>query len=236
MNIIDKKLSFRPMDIRNKTEQLVLHHSGVTVLQSVEVIHNYHKNTKGWSGIGYHFYVRKDGTIYRGRPENTVGAHAVGANYNSIGICFEGDFEKEIMGQAQLKAGQELITYLKSKYNISTVKRHKDVDTTECPGKNFPFEKMKNVSTNAGKKYTGTFPILPARGYFYYNGKILDKGTQVKYLQQFLNWSINARLSIDGYLGPATKKAILLYQKTYSLKQDGCFGPDCLRNAKIIEK
>lgn len=77
MNIIEKKLSFREMDIRSKTEQIVLHHSGVTVLQSVEVIHNYHKNSNGWSGIGYHFYVRKDGKIYRGRPENTVGAHAV---------------------------------------------------------------------------------------------------------------------------------------------------------------
>lgn len=77
MQIIETNLKFNAMDIRNKTEQIVLHHSGVTVLQSVETIHNYHKNTNGWSGIGYHFYVRKDGKIYRGRPENTVGAHAV---------------------------------------------------------------------------------------------------------------------------------------------------------------
>ena len=125
------------MDIRSKTEQIVLHHSGVTVKQSVETIHNYHKNTNGWSGIGYHFYIRKDGTIYRGRPENTVGAHAVGANYNSVGICFEGNFSKEKMSEVQIKAGQELVAYLKGKYKISIIKGHRDVDNSECPRKRF---------------------------------------------------------------------------------------------------
>jgi len=137
MKIIETNLSFKPMDTRTKTEQIVLHHSGVTVRQSVEVIHNYHKNTNGWCGIGYHFYIRTTGEIYRGRPEDTVGAHAVGANYNSIGICFEGNFEKETMGEAQLKAGQELVAYLKNKYKISTVKGHKDVDSSSCPRKKF---------------------------------------------------------------------------------------------------
>lgn len=113
MKIVENNLKFGTMDIRNTTEQIVCHHSGVTVLQSVEIIHDYHKNTKGWAGIGYHFYVRKDGSIYRGRPENTVGAHAVGANYNSIGICFEGNFSKEKMSEEQLNAGKELIAYLK---------------------------------------------------------------------------------------------------------------------------
>ncbi|EKC77056.1 protein containing N-acetylmuramoyl-L-alanine amidase, family 2 domain protein, partial [human gut metagenome] len=40
----------------------------------------------GWAGAGYHFLVRKDGTIYRLRPEDKVGAHAYGSNYNSIGV------------------------------------------------------------------------------------------------------------------------------------------------------
>ena len=91
MKIIENNLDFDYMNPRAVTKQIILHHSGVEVLQSVETIHNYHKNTNGWSGIGYHFYVRKNGNIYRGRPENTVGAHCQGENYNSIGICFEGN-------------------------------------------------------------------------------------------------------------------------------------------------
>ena len=154
MKIIETNLSFRPMDIRNTTEQIVLHHSGVTVRQSVETIHNYHKNTNGWSGIGYHFYVRTTGEIYRGRPENTVGAHAVGANYNSIGICFEGNFSKEKMGEKQIKAGQELVAYLKEKYAISKVVRHRDVDNSECPGNDFPFNEIKNGTIIPSKPST----------------------------------------------------------------------------------
>ena len=47
MKIIESNLDFNYMDTRSKTEQIILHHSGVTVLQSVETIHNYHKNTNG---------------------------------------------------------------------------------------------------------------------------------------------------------------------------------------------
>ena len=176
MKIIETNLSFGAMDIRSSTEQLVCHHSGVTVLQTVETIHNYHKNTNGWSGIGYHFYVRKNGNIYRGRPENTVGAHCVGANYNSIGICFEGNFSKETMGEAQLKAGQELVAYLKKKYGISKVKGHRDFGNTDCPGKNFPLDKIKTSSDNTSSSTTST------------------------------NTSSSNDLTVDGKWGPATTK------------------------------
>lgn len=101
--------------------------------------------------------------------------------------------------------------------------------------------KYENSSTskpvaNTKKKYTETFPVLPKRGYFYYPNKIVDKGTQVKNLQMFLNWAVNTRLTVDGYCGNLTKKAILLFQKTYKLTQDGCFGKQCLSKAKTIEK
>lgn len=164
MKIIETNLSFRAMDIRSSTEQIVCHHSGVTVLQTVETIHNYHKNTNGWSGIGYHFYVRKNGNVYRGRPENTVGAHCVGANYNSIGICFEGNFDKEKMGDAQLKAGQELVAYLKKKYGISKVKKHNDFGNTDCPGKNFPMDKIKNSTSPSNSSDNLSSDVLTVDG------------------------------------------------------------------------
>ena len=187
MKIVENNFKFGTMDIRNTTEQIVCHHSGVTVLQSVEIIHDYHKNTKGWAGIGYHFYIRKDGSIYRGRPENTVGAHAVGANYNSIGICFEGNFSKEKMGQAQLKAGQELIAYLKEKYNISKVVGHRDIDNSECPGNNFPMDEIRSGKVGSPNN---------------------SKEEIVKSLQRALNQDYNCGLEIDGIIGPLTTKAV----------------------------
>ena len=45
---------------------------------------------KGYAGIGYHYYITKDGVLHHGRNPNTVGAHCLGLNDKSIGICYEG--------------------------------------------------------------------------------------------------------------------------------------------------
>lgn len=144
MNIIETNLQFTSLSKRGKTNRIILHHSGVSVLQNIEVIHNYHKNTNKWSGIGYHFYVRKDGSIFRGRPEEMIGAHAYGANSDSIGICAEGDFNNEIMSEIQKNAIKELVAYLEAKYGINTVVGHRDTIATSCPGKNYPFDEIVN--------------------------------------------------------------------------------------------
>lgn len=81
MEIIDDGLEFNSnMSRMGNVNGIVLHHSGVTVPQTVETIHEYHKS-KGWAGIGYHYYVRKDGSIYKGRPEEYAGAHCPRSKY-----------------------------------------------------------------------------------------------------------------------------------------------------------
>lgn len=141
MNIIETNLQFKGnMSVRKRTSRIILHHAAASICD-VRTVHTWHLK-RGFSGIGYHFLVRKDGTIERGRAENLVGAHAAGNNSNSIGICFEGNFEIETMGEAQKNAGKELIAYLCNKYGIDVVIRHKDVASTACPGKNFPFEEI----------------------------------------------------------------------------------------------
>ena len=144
MNIIETNLGFGSMSVRSRTTRIIVHHAAASNCGAA-TIHQWHLNN-GWSGIGYHFVVRKNGTIERGRPEKYVGAHATGANSDSIGICFEGNFESETMGSAQKNAGKELVAWLKSKYGISTVQRHKDVGATSCPGKNFPFAEIAGAS------------------------------------------------------------------------------------------
>lgn len=138
MNIIETNLKFSSLSTRSKTNRIIIHNADAKKC-SAQDIHRWHKE-RGWSGMGYHFLVRKDGTIERGRPENTIGAHASGHNSDSIGVCFEGAFMTERMGQTQINAGRELISYLKNKYGITKVQRHKDVNPTNCPGDNFPFD------------------------------------------------------------------------------------------------
>ena len=141
MNIIETNLKFaNSMTNRSTTKRIILHHAEASHC-TAEDIHRWHLNN-GWAGAGYHFLVRKDGSVYRLRPENKVGAHAQGANSDSIGICFEGAYMTETMPQAQINAGKELVAYLKNKYGISKVQAHRDVCSTSCPGTNFPFTEI----------------------------------------------------------------------------------------------
>lgn len=55
--------------------------------------------------------------------------------------------------------------------------------------------------------------------------KIGSKGTQVNYLQQDLNFLMNAKLETDGHFGQLTKNAVMAYQKKYNLVVDGVYGP-----------
>ncbi len=119
---------------------IILHHAAIDA--TIESIHRYHRDENGWAGIGYHFYVTKDGVVYRGRPENWLGAHTVGLN-DHLGICAEGNFEEDSMSAVQQQAIVQLIAYLEDKYGALKVTRHRDHEATACPGKNYPFEAIK---------------------------------------------------------------------------------------------
>ena len=135
MNIKESNLRFNSnYNQMKEVEGVMLHNSGVSILQSVEVIHNYHKS-KGWAGIGYHYYVRKDGSIYRGRLENMAGAHCPGVNSTSIGICAEGNFNEETMSDVQKQAIVELIKDIKLRYDIKWIKVHRDTCNKLSRGK-----------------------------------------------------------------------------------------------------
>lgn len=140
-NVIDAGLSFRGgLSRRSKTARIIVHHAEASEA-TPQKIHSWHLNN-GWAGAGYHYYVRKDGTVYSMRPEWAIGSHAKGSNSDSIGVCFEGDYMTEEMPKTQLWAGRDLIAWLKAEYGIDTVQRHKDVCATNCPGDNFPFEEI----------------------------------------------------------------------------------------------
>lgn len=172
MNIIEKTYNWKgSLKNRTSTKRIILHHAESKSC-TADDIHSWHL-ANGWAGIGYHFFVRKDGSIYRGRPEGVVGSHAKGSNSDSIGICFEGSYMTETMNQTQINAGRELVAYLKKKYGITTVQKHKDVCSTNCPGTNFPFDAIVNgavapkptpsqtptAKPTSNEKVTGTYEV-----------------------------------------------------------------------------
>ena len=61
---------------------------------SVEALRRCHL-ARGFASIGYHFYITRDGEIYRGRSLEKVGAHCRNHNAHSVGICYEGGLDAE---------------------------------------------------------------------------------------------------------------------------------------------
>lgn len=140
MRIINKAYSWAaPLSRRSGDPRYIIWHHAAAKTCSPDDIHRMHL-ANGWSGIGYHFFVRKDGSVYQGRPLWAMGAHARGYN-DSIGVCAEGAYhiEKE-MPKAQLRALQDLHAYLHKKFPHATDKRHKDVNATACPGAYYPWK------------------------------------------------------------------------------------------------
>lgn len=210
---------------RRSTTRIILHHAAARKC-TAQQIHSWHL-ANGWVGIGYHFFVRKDGSVYRGRPENAVGAHAGNNNYDSIGICFEGNFMTETMGDAQRKAGQELVQYLKDKYGISKVQKHSDVNATGCPGTRFPFKEISEGTTtgkpteSAAGGFTAVFPQL-SRG---------DKGDKVRVLQELLRgkgYDLGT-YGADGDFGTMTHRRVVAFQVANGLAADGIVGKNTWR-------
>ncbi|MBU3205562.1 SH3 domain-containing protein [Clostridium algidicarnis] len=146
MKIIDVGLRFNGLRQNNNSPKSIVVHHIEANNWTVERLNSLHKDEFGWAGIGYHFYIRKDGAIYRGRPETSQGAHVAEYNTNSLGVAFEGDYHKvdKEMPQAQFNAWVELKSYLFNKYGIINIYGHKEVGSSNCPGQYFPLDKIKD--------------------------------------------------------------------------------------------
>ena len=147
LNIIDIDYNWTEDLILNNNPNKIIYHHAARSEWSPEGINEFHK-AKGWKGIGYNYYIRKDGTIYSGRSENSEGAHTRGENNNSIGICLEGNFEEEELTKEQIDSLVNLSLYISLKYDIYKIMGHRDAYETLCPGKNFPIDEIRDNVVN----------------------------------------------------------------------------------------
>jgi N-acetylmuramoyl-L-alanine amidase len=110
-------------------EYIVIHTAAFTGRDcDRDMIDQWHK-ARNWSGIGYHFVIlndkhsqKADGTIENGRPTNKMGAHALGLNDRSLGICCIGHGDKNDFTPAQYESLYGLIRRLMTAFSIPTNK------------------------------------------------------------------------------------------------------------------
>lgn len=116
---------------------------------TLDDIREWHIN-RGWSDIGYHYVIYRNGAIKLGRPIELAGAHTKGYNDDSIGIVYVGGMDsegleaKDTRTLAQRVSMRILIAYLKAKHGIKEVLGHKQCSSTECPS--FDVEELNRQS------------------------------------------------------------------------------------------
>lgn len=128
----------------NNIKKIILHHSATdrdAKGSTAEAFNAYHKS-KGWGSIGYHFVIEKDKivdcSIY-GRKETDCGAHTIGQNCSSLGICIAGwydDGHDNLPNNFQLNSLRDLLLKKLKQYNLKKedIKFHRDYANKSCPG------------------------------------------------------------------------------------------------------
>ena len=104
---------------------------------------------RGFSDIGYHYIIYRDGTIHKGRDESKIGAHCTDHNAHSIGVCYiggcksDGKTPKDTRTDKQKSSLLSLLRELKKKYPKASIHSHKDYANKACPS----FDATKEYSS-----------------------------------------------------------------------------------------
>lgn len=136
--------------VRGVTKTLIVHCAATKPGMNIGLreIRQWHKE-RGFLDVGYHFIIRRDGTIEKGRDVDQVGAHTVGQNSTSVGICLVGGIDEKGQPQAnftpqQMSTLRKLLDELKAKYPGVAIAGHRDFAAKACPS----FEIRRWLDTN----------------------------------------------------------------------------------------
>lgn len=187
----------------SQVNYLAIHHTAGPETQTPEQIANFHIQSNGWGGIGYHFLVDRNGVVYYVGDISTARANVANLNDAVIGICLIGSFMagREPSDQ-QLSSVRVLCDFFINNYPALTnlnswdqVKGHKELpgQSTACPGENWATWKLK--ITQGGSTTPPPTPITPPsssgtdRGAKITEGyrKVLGRDPDMEGLQSYTN-------------------------------------------------
>lgn len=168
MKIIEETYNWMNTNFKeHKPNAIVVHHA-LSQSCTAQNVHSWHL-ARGWKGIAYHYFIRKDGSVYRGRKEKHKGGHLLSAeNNNTLGICLEGCYTDYVVNgkvlteiavpDAQMNSLILLVKDIKTRWAIKAIKKHADYPSAkkegkDCPGKYFPWERFINLLSDPVAQY-----------------------------------------------------------------------------------
>lgn len=128
-------------------KRIIIHHTHNPNL-TVKSTHDLHIERFKWAGIGYNYFIEKDGKVFEGRGMY-VGAHAKGYNADSIGIALAGNFDENLPTKEQMNSLVQIVLDFMTVYDIepSRVIGHREIEGVEktCPGLLFDMDEFREI-------------------------------------------------------------------------------------------
>jgi N-acetylmuramoyl-L-alanine amidase len=131
-----------------KVDYIIIHCSATKPDMDIgaDTIRNWHVKGRGWRDIGYHYVIRRDGSLETGRDLDRdgnifeeIGAHVRGYNKNSLGLCLVGGVDYKGKPDAnftrwQYNTLETLISDIQNSYPDAKVRGHRDFTNAKaCP-------------------------------------------------------------------------------------------------------
>lgn len=187
---------------------------------SAEVMEAWHLE-RGFNEIGYHAFLRKDGTMQMGRSWDKTPAAQASYNYGTLAFCLHGLVETKFT-EAQLDTMYELSSALDSLEPRLRFRGHREVAAKACPVVDY----KRILGLNADGYMSDRGPLVPNEpsGVVRPTLSITDSGPDVRLLQSMLNVR-GAKLVEDGHFGRLTYRAVQAFQTAAGLVADGIVGP-----------
>ena len=193
----------------------------------IETIRDWHVGERGWSDVGYHYFIRSDGTLQEGRPLERIPAAQAGHNAGTVAICLHGLAEENFTG-AQYRALAALAREIGGALagNV-TFHGHREVSAKSCPV--FPYRAVLGLDGTG--RMTGLptdSPDLAAAPPVAAEDEpatleVTARGGAVRRLQRLLA-EAGYPLTEDGLFGRATLAAVRAFQADNGLEADGIVG------------
>ncbi len=125
---------------RKATDFIIIHCAATGPSHDVDIkdIDRWHR-AQGWRMVGYHFFIKRDGTLQTGRPLMDGGAHAQGYNERSVGVCMaggvaeDGSTPENNFTPEQWNSLHNIVTELQQQFPQAKVIGHRDVAKKNCP-------------------------------------------------------------------------------------------------------